>query len=215
MQVILNKDASLKVQGYFKRNGLDLILFEGDGPYSAVKNHPDMHLFLDDVLYGDSDYGYNVFLEPLGKKYPQTIKYNIAKVGQTIFCKTDSVPRQLLYRLNKRYDLVHINQGYAKCSIAVIDHKSIITSDIGIQKAGLAAGIESLLIESGHILLPGLDYGFIGGACVRYKDEIFFSGDITQHPSYNEIKNFIEKRNLTIAFTEENLIDLGSFIILK
>lgn len=214
MQVILSKDASKEVQGYFTRNGLDLILFEANGPYEAVKNHPDMHLFLDDVLYGDADYGINKVIEALGEKYPETVKYNMAKVGNYIFCKSEAVPQKLMDHLKKKYTIVSVNQGYAKCSIGVIDEKSIITADLGIHKAALENNMDSLLIRPGHIHLEGLDYGFIGGSLVRFKDRVFFSGDISKHPDYQLIKEFIHSRNLAIDYTDELLTDLGSFIIL-
>lgn len=214
MQVILSKDASKKVQGYFKRKGLDLILFEGDGPYHAVKNHPDMHLFLDDILYGDKDYGYNKVLEALGDKYPETVKYNIAKVGGFIFCKEDVVPNSLLKQLKSKYQVIPVKQGYAKCSIGIIDHRSIITADKGIHTAAIKHDLDSLLIGPGHIQLEGLEYGFIGGTLVGLNDEIFFSGDVRLHPDYHRIRDFIESRKLKLVYTDEPLTDLGSFILL-
>ena len=59
---------------------------------------------------------------------------------------------------------VNVSQGYAKCSTCVVGEDAIITYDRGIAKAADAAGMDVLVIEPGHVDLPGYDTGFIGGA---------------------------------------------------
>lgn len=109
--------------------------------------------------------------------------------------------------------LVNVKQGYAKCSIAVVDEHSIITYDDGIAKACLGAGMDVLHIRAGHVLLPGYSVGFIGGCSGRIGDEIVFNGDLSAHPDFHIIKSFIEKRGLRCTwFSDYPLTDIGSII---
>ena len=55
-----------------------------------------------------------------------------------------------------------LKQGYTKCSILPIREKAIITSDKNIAKELLNYDFDVLLLPSGDIILPSLNYGFIG-----------------------------------------------------
>lgn len=215
MKVILNTYASEPVKAYLSER-FNVIEFVGKGPYKAVENHPDMHLFYDGRLFSDVHYPFDtIVVESLGNRYPETVKYNLAKVGNHIICKYDSLPIKLKeYFCKEGYLIINVNQGYAKCSTAIIDEQSIITSDKGIHEKAIQNQLNSLLIRPGYIKLEGLDYGFIGGCTLSYEDVVFFSGDITKHPDYLSIKKYIEDKNKKIEHTDDELTDLGSFIII-
>lgn len=216
-RIIINIEASPATLNYFKNEGYVIDLFQGKKSYEAVRNHPDLYMFYDGVLFCDPSVDVNVdkIIGPdIGPKYPENIKYNLAKVGNYIIGMEKMVPQVLKEHFkNCGYNFIDVNQGYAKCSTAIIDDESIITSDRGIHLKALDNNIESLLIRPGHILLPGLSYGFIGGCTLAHKDKVFFNGDIDKHPDYESIKEFIGKRNLKIDFIKEPLRDLGSFIL--
>ena len=108
---------------------------------------------------------------------------------------------------------VHVNQGYAKCSCAVVDGRSIITSDMGVWKAIEKLGdVDVLLISPGHIALPGHEYGFIGGACGNVGDELVFCGDITAHPDFERIREFAKARGVSLKWFDFPLTDIGTII---
>ena len=67
---------------------------------------------------------------------------------------------------------------------------------------------------SNNIDLFDLNYGFIGGCSgLISQDELAFFGDITHHPNFKEIKEFVEKRNKKIVcLSNSKLLDLGSLI---
>lgn len=214
--VIINCEASQAVQDYFIEKGYELYLFSGNKAYPAVSNHPDLYLFYDGELFVEP----SVLLEgivcsSIGESYPDHVKYNVAKVGDYVICHPKYVDEKLFNHLEERYTIISVKQGYSKCSTLVVDESSIITSDLGIYKAVQQFNLNALLISPGHILLNGLDYGFIGGAGVRVEKSVFFCGDITKHPDYEKIKDFIEKRELKIEYTKEPLMDLGSLFIIE
>ena len=105
------------------------------------------------------------------------------------------------------------NQGYAKCSCAIINENTVITADRSIANA-LDNFADVLLIKPGDIELPGYEYGFIGGCCGRLdKDKLAFYGDPYRHSSGREIVSFIEKHDCEpVSLKNGNLFDFGGFI---
>lgn len=218
-KVIMSCKASEATQQYFKKNGYDVMLFKGPNhTYEAVNDHPDMHMFYDGQLFADRGVALEIETvqgESIGSKYPNNILYNVAKVGFHIIAKYNQTSEVLKNHFTQSgYNIIDVKQGYAKCSTAVIDRNSIITSDLGIHKQAKVYHINSLLIQPGHIELKGLGYGFIGGCCTRHDQTVFFNGDIEKHPSFDNIKAFVESRDLELTWLDEPLTDLGSFIIL-
>ncbi|HHU17320.1 MAG TPA: hypothetical protein GXZ70_03740 [Clostridiales bacterium] len=90
---------------------------------------------------------------------------------------------------------------------------SAITSDNGIAAALKSHSIDTLTISTANVRLKGFPYGFLGGASGRIDDKIIFNGNLSAHPDYLRIKDFIEERGLRVVFFEEYpLEDIGSII---
>lgn len=163
-------------------------------------------------------YGFNVYKgrSILKKHYPFDIAYNVAIVGDVAFHNTkytDPVIVELLSHHSIR--LVHVNQGYTKCSVLPITNKSIITDDPSIEKAAHREGFDVLkLPPQKNISLPGLSYGFIGGtAGFISKNTIAFSGSIDAIVGKNEMKEFLNKYNIGwINLGNNQLHDYGGLI---
>ena len=113
-------------------------------------------------------------------------------------------------------EIIHVNQGYCKCSVLVVDEASIITDDESIARNAAEKGLDCLLISKGDVLLIGHEYGFIGGASGKIsKDEIIFFGDISAHRDYERIKQFITERKMKIVSFTFPLTDFGGIIPIK
>ncbi len=185
-------------------------------PYSKIKtgisSHPDIYMcklgIFDEaeVFFGDK--------AALGEKYPADVVYNAACTGKYFIHNLKyTSPELLKLAKNRGFTLINTRQGYSKCSLALIDENSVITSDEGAAKALKNAGLDVLLIEKAHILLKGYDYGFIGGACGRVGNVMVFNGDISAHPDYERIEDFILSKGLSLKFFPEYpLEDIGSLI---
>ena len=95
-----------------------------------------------------------------------------------------------------------------------MNENSVITEDEGIAEILKRHNIDVLKISAGDVLLPGHDYGFLGGASGKIsKDKLFFAGDIKSHRDYKDIYNFCTMRDvMPISLCEGRLIDLGSII---
>jgi len=147
--------------------------------------------------------------------YPGDCIYNAAIVGHYLVHKEGLTDPELLENARKmipQLELITVNQGYTKCNCLVVDNKHVITSDQGIAKALNFKDIEVLLIQPGHIILDGFDTGFIGGASGKVGEYIVFNGDITAHPDYVAIKEFIESCGLKIKDFSWPLKDIGSIV---
>lgn len=202
--------------------------------YTAIESHPDIILCgLGKTIVVEAD-TYDYLSEELTNlgchvikteaiksgKYPDDIKLNLAYTVKFAIHNLKHTDETLLKILNRDLEdslveLIDIKQGYSKCSLLIVDERSVITSDIGIYSS-LKDKMNCLFIEKGHIKLSTLDYGFIGGASGRYKDEIWFYGDVSKHPDYKVIKAFIEDRKLKLKYFKEfELEDVGSVLFFE
>lgn len=172
---------------------------------SPVSSHPDIRMCLTPkgIYFGD--------LEKLTGEYPADVLYDAACVGDWIVCSRYTDPELIEYAGLKP---VFVKQGYVKCNIAVVDDKHVITEDAGIASALRGrTDIEVLKVRGGHAALPGYENGFIGGACGRVGDEIIFNGDLSKHPDFEAIVEFIEGCGLKCVWFEDCLLtDIGSII---
>jgi hypothetical protein len=155
----------------------------------------------------------------LQHNYPYDCAYNVAYTGKIAFHNTkvtDNSITQILAQLHKGSDpIIHVNQGYTKCSTCIVDSNAIITSDRSIHNAACNHSIDSLLISPGYVQLPGYTYGFIGGASGLCSDRIYFTGHLKEHPDYTRIEHFIAAHNKTIVFLSDlPAIDIGSIFFI-
>lgn len=120
--------------------------------------------------------------------------------------------------LNSQNSKIHIDvpQGYTKCSILPVREKALITSDKGIFNSLKNYDFDILLLPPGDILLPSLNYGFIGGVGgMVSNNKMAFFGDLDSYTWGDQIKKFLFKYDvLPIALRKGNLIDRGSLFTL-
>ena len=199
--------------------GYDIKIFpELRSVSGLVSNHPDVMLC---KLGAKSESPiYEGVADELNPSYPHDSIYNATCTGNYFIHRLDITAPDLIVAAKKvcgdDIKLINVRQGYTKCSTLVVDEDSIITYDRGISRSCEAAGMNVLLIEPGFVKLRGAAAGFIGGASGRVGDEVVFNGDLSAHPSFREIIDFIEARGLGCKwFTSYELEDIGSIITLS
>lgn len=153
-------------------------------------------------------------------QYPFDIKYNVCIIGNKAIHNlkyTDETLKKELF--NKGFELINTTQGYTNCSIAVIDDRSAIVTDKGLNKILQKNGIDTLYLsnELDIKLLNGKQYsnkrGFIGGCISRIDNKIIVFGALKKIDPENKIREFIKKRNLEIIeFCGLDVIDYGGLI---
>ncbi|WHH59297.1 DUF6873 family GME fold protein [Petroclostridium sp. X23] len=232
--VIVDGRVSSSIISSLHELGIDTILTPALASlYPSVRCHPDMliHPIGDDIVVAAPDV-YDLFkplLMPLKIKlirgktyiksnYPESIAYNVARINNVAFHNityTDPVVRDYLEQKNVR--MINVKQGYAKCSVCIVNEHAIITSDRGIANAADTYNLDVLLIRPGYILLPGLNYGFVGGATgLIARNQLAAAGSLNKHPDFTDIVDFCSKYNVEIlSLGDEELIDIGSIIPIK
>ncbi|MBU3160517.1 hypothetical protein KPL37_12250 [Clostridium frigoris] len=193
--------------------------------YDAVCGHPDMLLHIFDnniVVHKDmnSDFikslvlqNYKVYKSKssLEMKYPYNICLNSLSI-RNLFVHYINFTDENLLLIAKDKKLINVKQGYTKCSTCIVNDHAIITSDITIAKALSLEKIDVLLIPPGDILLPGLNYGFIGGATGLIEENVLaFYGHLDHYLYGKEVLAFLNKHKVEPVFLRNGkLVDRGS-----
>lgn len=152
------------------------------------------------------------------KEYPRDAGCNVLQIEERLFCNPKSADNVILREMEQnRISTYSVSQGYSRCSVAVANETSVITADPGMAKVMKQAGLEVLEIQSGHIRLPGYDYGFIGGCCgLIAADQLVFTGSLKFHPDGERIKQFLLQCGVScVELTNEPLLDIGGLIPIK
>ncbi|MCX7842994.1 MAG: hypothetical protein N2489_07965 [Clostridia bacterium] len=215
-----------------KKNGVGIIkTYSYPGTYDAICCHPDIllhHLGEERIIYAPgvdvelisrlASLGFRMIRgeTALGAQYPGNVAYNAARIGSFLFHNlkfTDPLLKREME--NSNVELVHVNQGYTKCSVSIVNEKSIITSDRGIAKEAEKRGIEVLLIQpDSGIKLPGLDMGFIGGCSGLIGPKRWaVTGNLKNLKSYGIIKNFLCSKGVELCCLSRGMVvDTGSIL---
>lgn len=195
---------------------------------SAICGHPDMLLNVIDkrsiLVHKDMDLNFINILSKLGYKvnlsknslsysYPQDIILNAVNLENVFVHKLKYTDPELENAVSKK-QLINVKQGYTKCSTAVISKNAIITSDRTIEKSLREANFDVLWVPAGDILLPGFDYGFIGGCCGVLEEGLLgFYGNLKYYAYGDKIMEFLKKHHVEAVFLRDGkLIDRGTLI---
>lgn len=216
------------------RRGFDVIPIPSSKDLVVpMSQHPDMLIFcgFDAVVCQKNYYNENrntidliangkkliVSDENIGKEYPLDAIFNAAVVGNNLLCNKKYISKHILELTKENgINIIHVNQGYTKCSTLIVNNNDIITSDRGIHAAAQKAGINSLLIGAGNIELLPYEYGFIGGATGMYGNNVYFCGSLNEHPDKEKICEFIRSCGKEFVFLPfEKLSDMGSILFLE
>lgn len=212
--------------------GIETVLTEADKRLpKPVAFHPDMqfcrlskdicfvlkHGPLRDRLL---NYGINARetrAEP-ESEYPKDVLCNAFVIGNSLVANFDAIDSEITAAANDlSFVRIFVRQGYAACSVAVVDEKSVITADKGIAETLEGKGFEVLCVSSGGIELPGYDTGFIGGCCGKISEnEMVFTGSIDKHPDGKAVRAFLNSRGVSaIELSKNKLMDIGGIIPLR
>lgn len=151
----------------------------------------------------------------LDEKYPDDAALNACAVGNALFYNENTAACQIVdYFTFAKDEMIPVRQGYTRCSVCVVDERSIITADRGIAAAAKSAGFDVLLISQGYVNLTGFNYGFIGGAAFKLSsDKLAFTGSLDVHPDKDKILRFLSDKGIYALFlTELPVFDIGGAI---
>lgn len=223
----LSKDEEEKLIEF----GVNIVKVPKANVYSAIDGHPDIQLHIvskpnqtlvvhknicNDFLksLNSLNIPYELSDSDLGYKYPEDIILNCVSSENYLIHNLKYTDNKIL-SINKGKKLINISQGYTKCSTAIISEDAYITSDLPLSIALRNEGLDVLLIPPGDIILPGLDYGFIGGTCgLLDSNTLAFFGSLENYKYGADVKKFLKKHNVKPFYLSNGkLIDRGSILI--
>ena len=148
----------------------------------------------------------------MGKMYPKDASFNLCLLKNAFFYNPKVSDRSVTEHITLRP--IAVKQGYCRCSVCIVNGRSIISSDQSVSQKALKNGLDCLLIEPGYIALEGFDYGFIGGSSFKISDNcICFTGTLDAHPDKEKILSFLKKHEVRPVFlTDMPIFDIGSAV---
>ncbi len=227
-QVIVDYRTSHITVNELKGLGFEVILTKPvSGLYKEVMGHTDMqlHIVNNKAICEPSVYAYykdklnsiDVICGSLAVKseYPYDIAYNTCAIGKYAICRVRHTAIEILSEYQTlRQKILNTKQGYAKCSICVVNDESAITADEGMYKLLKENNLNVLKINEGSIKLYNMK-GFIGGASgLIQKDLLAFNGNIKTHPDYENISSFCKNVGVNIiSLNNGDLTDIGTILV--
>ncbi|MBE6063674.1 MAG: hypothetical protein E7207_09035 [Clostridium butyricum] len=199
--------------------------------YEAINGHPDIQLNIlknnssnQIIIQKDISENFKEILNrnhikyilskrTLSHTYPGDIILNSLILDKYFIHNLKNTDENLL-QSQKSKILINVPQGYSKCSILPVRENALITSDKGIVRSLQEYNFDILLIPPEDILLPSLNYGFIGGVGGMIShDRMAFFGELENYRYGKEIKNFLYKYDVKpISLRKGKLIDRGSLL---
>ena len=194
----------------------DMLIFMGFGRIFCHKTYYESNFALIDRIVALSGLELTLSDEPTDKKYPLDVLFNACLVGKRLICNEKTVSKLILEAAKaQNYEIIHVPQGYTKCSVCKVSESAIITSDKAIAAACASAKIDVLQICEGHISLPPYEYGFIGGASGIWQDKVYFCGSLSAHPDGEKIEEFCKKHDkIAVSLSDGELQDVGSIFFI-
>ena len=210
--------------------GIECITINGNENLDEeINSHTDILCFKlsDELILADSssagelthkikDYKI-ISIDDIKSPYPNDVKLNTAVLGNKIICNKKYTAQEIIdfQALNKLH-LINTKQGYTKCSLCIVTDTAVITEDEGLACLLKKYQLDVLKIQSGYVRLSDKHYGFIGGASAKIaENKIYFSGNISEHPDYKTIQEFLNKYNIKPIFNKNRkLSDFGGLIML-
>lgn len=155
--------------------------------------------------------------DDISSPHPRDAALNALVIGKNLYARADAVSTYILNKAGKMgLNFVAVKQGYPACTVLKLNENAAITADAGMERALLSRGVRVYKIDEGGILLPPYPYGFIGGAAGVYRNTVYFLGNPALHPSYEVIRDALEKEGLiSVSLGEGVLTDLGGILFIE
>jgi len=196
--------------------------------YDAVSGHPDLFFcqYQQQIVVApnvpeqyltmlqDHDISFVKGKLPVGKSYPQTSLYNAVVTDNFLIHNAKHTDLSLKETFAKK-EFIHVNQGYTRCNLLVLNDELFITSDNGIFNQLQKRHLNVHYFSPGDILLPGFEHGFLGGCLGVFENLIFVAGSLSRFPEGKKLSTMLESRHYEIIELYDGpLYDGGSLFFL-
>ena len=151
-------------------------------------------------------------------KSPSDVAYNFCIIDNLAIGNFKYIDENLKKIIEKNnLKKVNINQGYSKCSIAVLDKNMVIVEDKSIEKVLKNNGLNVILLDNNVDIKLYKNFnecsdmkGFIGGCISKLDNYLFVSGDILKLGLRDEDRKSINCQ--IIDFKTLDIADYGGIL---
>ena len=151
----------------------------------------------------------------VGSAYPQTAPFNAVVTSKYIIHNL-KLTDPLLLKACEGLTPIHVNQGYTRCNLLVLDENLFVSSDKGICNTLLDHDLHCHYFPPHEIKLEGFSNGFLGGACGIWDQKLFMCGSLKYHSWGQQFREIIEAEDLAIIeLIDKPLMDVGSIIFFE
>ena len=194
--------------------------------YDSISSHPDIFFFQkDDALIYAPNAPKRIIKElkkrkinliegkkEVGKKYPETVPYNAAGIGNLLIHNLKHTDTKILSSYENH---IHVNQGYTRCNLLALNENAFITSDVAVGTRLATSVLYSVLyIDPKQIKLEGQKNGFFPGCCGVWKNNLIVCGSTKYLKEKEELDKFLQDNNFNlIELYDGELIDVGSIFL--
>lgn len=146
--------------------------------------------------------------------HPASIRYNAAVSTNYLVHRLKFTDPSILENCHTRKK-IPVKQGYTRCNLLLLKDDHYITSDLGIHKNLILAGLDGIFVSPDGILLPGFANGFIGGTMGILRDSVYIIGSLSHYPEGEAVRVFLAKLNYRIVELYEGpLFDGGGILFI-
>ncbi|MCI5726200.1 MAG: hypothetical protein MR274_01475 [Clostridium sp.] len=197
--------------------------------YEAICGHVDIQLNIIDnkvIVQKEMDKAFLDRLSSLGvdyilsekslnSKYPDDIILNAYITDKYFIHNLKFSDKNLLKNVQHKFQ-INVKQGYTKCSILPLRENCAITSDKKIYTTLLNYSFKVLYVPPNDILLPHLNYGFIGGVGGMIDSStLALYGSLDYFEYGRELYDFLYSLDIKPLYLYDGkLIDRGSILAL-
>jgi len=151
---------------------------------------------------------------PVGKFYPQTSRYNAVVSNNFLIHNAKHTDSSLIETFVKK-EFIHVNQGYTRCNLLLLNDSLFITSDNGIFKQLQKKHLDVHYFSPTGILLPCFGHGFLGGCLGIFENMVFVTGSFFRFPEGEKLSTLLESRHYKIVELYDGpLYDGGSLFFI-
>lgn len=197
---------------------------------ATIANHADLSVFIDTHIVVEPSlypFVFNQLVDYFGLQwteahlicgktkllpsYPHDIAYNALALNNHLIHLSHHTDEEIVKRWRK--EIVHVKQGYTRCTCLPVGKSAVITEDVHLAAQFMKLGYDVLTIKVGGVDLPGYLHGFIGGSGGTVDDYLVLNGSLQHHPESDQIKAFVSKHRMTIIeLHDKKLTDCGSIL---
>ncbi len=180
--------------------------------YIIAPNIPSVYI----DVFNNKNINWKFGENPVEFSYSKIASYNVSVSEKYVLCNT-KICEQTILKMLPNHKIIHVNQGFCRCSTLTLKNDVFITSDPGIEKTLRKNGVSVHFYSSETIRLDGYKNGLLGG-CFGVDEKtnsIIIAGNLRFLKDGERLKSIFFDLDYTILeLSDSSLTDVGGLFVL-